>query len=1338
MKKILFYLIIFQLFTSIFSVIPLWNFESSTINLLKNSFYHIYYTFNGSACSNDEISISKTIMKFTNSISEKNYLIIDGHYFSVEFDDIESLHCHNNIKYICPKGKFHMIQYIEEGFQLNIFKPDDFEESDYWELKCFYQSELKYMFIAYLNKGNKFYYYKFDQENPWSSTTNNFHNNLYDFRWTQYGNNYEYPMIYIGLDSNKMNVKGNIFTLKAEYINGNDIGNEISLTDILSYSDAYFTYDSSLYYFYYMTYDKNPPNFKSGYCLANNMDYSHLENVNNVVRNSDSPLDYYYDFNITKMNFTKNTKYVFYHIYNIVKEKTYYGIIDVILNKVIFNTDEKINVFKPYNYNSMLAITNTSAYRICALADGDNCIDSCPSGSYFVDSQGRNFCGEKCPHYILLPNKICIDECDENIFYSNDSYHCGFCIHMDENNQYKLLNKSGCLSEQPEGTYLYNEKYKLLKGEIIIKTTILTTIPTTILTTIPTIILTTIPTTILTTIPTTILTTIATTIPTIVPTTISTIIPLIPSTTCPRKSQCNVDEGLFPINYGNYTNKTFCLKKEENKNYNRVYFDEINQEFRPCYETCKTCEKPGNKSYQNCITCEPGYKLKPEGNPKNNCVVDCPYYTYTVYEQYKCIEKLPCPNEYKFFVEQKNKCIDDCKRDSIYKYQYNGKCYKKCPYDLNDLNYLCIQENECKLTENAIDINYTEFVNQIENLVKLYSNEYFYTNFHVTKYQNDVYDSIVYKNKDCINELSLDFPLMDFGSCYEKVQNKYNITKELIVAFINKKDDINPTSSYSFFAPITGDKLNTDICQNETILLKENILSFLHENMSNYQAIISLMEQGINIFNINDKFYTDLCYEYKLETDKDIAFQDRVKLFYPNISLCHSGCSQISVDIKNYSVECGCKFNDISNKKNNNIRESTKSILIENVIGEELDFLSYSNIIVVKCASKIIHYFKYSYGVYIILFLFMINFIFTNVFYMIDLNKIKIFIINHTESYLKLINMRNNIIKEPPIKNKNTENSNNKKNKLKNDIKINKIKNSYILTSIKRNGNIISNSKETFIHHISTKLNKQIKNKISNKQIKSKSNKNISTNFLNSEKYGKYGQYFDNFLAESPDEMDFNFAIKFDKRKFCSYFADNLKENQIISNTFCSKDLFKSRSIKIIIFDLDILFIFVINALYINDNYISEIYYLEEDNFFSFIPRSIDRFFYTAFAGIIIEFIVGFFFEKENKLKRIFLREKDNKRILKNQVIELLNSAKYKYIEFTIFVICIYGLCLYYVICFNCIYPKIQIEWIKSSIFIFIIRQILSILQCFLETILRFISFRTENERIFKISKMIN
>ena len=49
-----------------------------------------------------------------------------------------------------------------------------------------------------------------------------------------------------------------------------------------------------------------------------------------------------------------------------------------------------------------------------------------------------------------------------------------------------------------------------------------------------------------------------------------------------------------------------------------------------------------------------------------------------------------------------------------------------------------------------------------------------------------------------------------------------------------------------------------------------------------------------------------------------------------------------------------------------------------------------------------------------------------------------------------------------------------------------------------------------------------------------------------------------------------------------------------------------------------------------------------------------------------------------------------------------------------------------------------QIEWIKSSIFIIFIRQILSVIQCILETSLRIISFRYESEKVFKISKLIN
>ena len=106
-------------------------------------------------------------------------------------------------------------------------------------------------------------------------------------------------------------------------------------------------------------------------------------------------------------------------------------------------------------------------------------------------------------------------------------------------------------------------------------------------------------------------------------------------------------------------------------------------------------------------------------------------------------------------------------------------------------------------------------------------------------------------------------------------------------------------------------------------------------------------------------------------------------------------------------------------------------------------------------------------------------------------------------------------------------------------------------------------------------------------------------------------------------------------------------------------------------------------------------------------------------------------------MKHIFLREKDNNYNIKEEIIILVKLIKKRFLLFIISIYIIYIICLYYLICFNSIYPHIQIEWIKSSCFIFIIRQIVSIIQCLLETILRFISFKCKSEKLFKTSKLI-
>ena len=41
-------------------------------------------------------------------------------------------------------------------------------------------------------------------------------------------------------------------------------------------------------------------------------------------------------------------------------------------------------------------------------------------------------------------------------------------------------------------------------------------------------------------------------------------------------------------------------------------------------------------------------------------------------------------------------------------------------------------------------------------------------------------------------------PEVDFQSCYTKVKNAYNITEDLIIVIVDKKELSNPTTYYSF------------------------------------------------------------------------------------------------------------------------------------------------------------------------------------------------------------------------------------------------------------------------------------------------------------------------------------------------------------------------------------------------------------------------------------------------------------------------------------------------------------------------------------------------------------
>ena len=789
---------------------------------------------------------------------------------------------------------------------------------------------------------------------------------------------------------------------------------------------------------------------------------------------------------------------------------------------------------------------------------------------------------------------------------------------------------------------------------------------------------------------------------------------------------CNTDNGFFPIIYDNQNiSQEFfeCLKYGEN--HTRFYFDNTNNEYKPCYETCKTCIKGGNPINHNCQTCEINYIFRP--NNSSNCVTNCEYnYYISKFGQYKCTEAPICPEESKLIIKERNKCTDDCSKDSIYKYQYNGYCIRECPKDTINVSFVCQENNQkCTLIEEDIKLNITDINKGMQTIAKAYSKEFSYTNNHVSKYKNNEYKILFYKNDECLKQLSIEMSKVDFGECYKKLQNHEKINEELLlIAIVEKINPINPITFYAFFNPKTGDKIDAEtICKNEEIIIEENITNLLNEDQTNLKTILFLTGQNINIFNISNEFYQDICFHFESPINKDIPLKDRLLAFYPNITLCDPGCENKGVNIQEMSAICKCAFNDIAN--NDLIKENA---LLNNMIGEVLEIINESNILVITCYKYIFKYFDKSYGGFISLFLLLANIILTFVFWCYDMKNIKKYIFTQAENYItylsslsKQLNNDVNNKKEPP------------KKKLKNSIKqLNSFKNE---TEENKNGLCTENKKL----RISFKKSNFSSNLLKSIQIQNKIDKIVIDKETIKNKDNNYDSYFTHYLSTQIEDMDYDDAIKKDNRVFCIYFFESLKEKQIIANTFFAIDPLRTRSIKIMLFILDIILYFVVNGLFFSEDYVSEVYNLEEEEtFFSFVPRSINRFFYTTLVSLVVSFIIDCIFVEEKKIKGIFLREKDNTINIKSEITIFMKEIQNRYLTFILIVYFILIISFYYLLCFNYVYPHMQIEWIKSSIIIMIINQIISIIRILLESVLRYISFSCKSEKIYKASKLLS
>ena len=248
---------------------------------------------------------------------------------------------------------------------------------------------------------------------------------------------------------------------------------------------------------------------------------------------------------------------------------------------------------------------------------------------------------------------------------------------------------------------------------------------------------------------------------------------------------------------------------------------------------------------------------------------------------------------------------------------------------------------------------------------------------------------------------------------------------------------------------------------------------------------------------------------------------------------------------------------------------------------------------------------------------------------------------------------------------------------------------------------------------------------------------NINPKFK--EESNEYYNKINEYLNISFYEKDFYDVLDKETRSFGTYFYEKFKENQIIVNTFCLNEIFRPKPFKIILFIITIELYFVINGLFYNEEYLSELFNSNEpEYFFSFVPRRIAELFYTSCVSIIISYLIGCFSIEEEKIKRIFVKFKKDELKIKYELSLILKTIKIRFYLFFIFSLFLSIVSFVYICCFNIVYPYIRIEWIKSSIFIFIVMQIITILLTFLESSLRYLAIKCNSEKIFKLSLLLN
>jgi hypothetical protein len=204
--------------------------------------------------------------------------------------------------------------------------------------------------------------------------------------------------------------------------------------------------------------------------------------------------------------------------------------------------------------------------------------------------------------------------------------------------------------------------------------------------------------------------------------------------------------------------------------------------------------------------------------------------------------------------------------------------------------------------------------------------------------------------------------------------------------------------------------------------------------------ISDFSDNGIDIFDIKDSFFNDICYPFS-NPNSDIILKDRVLDIYQNYSLCDNDCEYKEIDIETMSVECICQ---VKTELNTEVEAPAFGKIVQ-------ETFKNSNFGVIRCYKLVFDFTrkKNNIGFWIYLIFVVINIICFIYYFIFGIKSVKIFVLKEMHKNGYLINLSKNL--SSPIKKRNNKMAKIKVNKKLNttQIKDNKDMKIIVLLNIK-------------------------------------------------------------------------------------------------------------------------------------------------------------------------------------------------------------------------------------------------------------------------------------------------